>query len=107
MDGDDELDDIIEVVAGFYGVPCDAVKSASRAGRIHWARCVAMYIAHNRGMAAVDIGRRFGGRDYSVVLDVCRKISSLIKCNAAETKLLKELQGVCEETIRRRHRPKQ
>lgn len=99
----DEIDDVLEVVAGFYGVPRDAIRSASRAQQVHRARCIAMFLAHRMGMDARDIGQRFGGRDYTIVLDVCRKIANRVLSDAEDAKLLKDLQLACEKATRRRH----
>ena len=99
----DEIDDVLEVVAGFYGVPRDAIRSASRAQQVHRARCIAMFLAHRIGMDARDIGQRLGGRDHTIVLDVCRKIASRVLSNSDDAKLLKDLQLACEKVTRRRH----
>jgi chromosomal replication initiator protein len=103
MDEKDEIDDVLEVVAGYYGVPRDVIRSASRAQDVHRARCIAMFLAHRIGSDARDIGQRLGGRDYTIVLDVCRKISSRVRCDADDAKLLRDLQLACEKATRKRN----
>jgi chromosomal replication initiation ATPase DnaA len=102
MDDEEAIDDVIEVVVAFYGVSAEDVTSSRRQRQVHKARCVGMYLAARSGVDAQEIGRRFGGRDPTMVHDVCRTIASEAEFDIVQTELLSSLQRRCVEAASRR-----
>jgi len=67
--------DVIKVVADYYHVSIDQLKSKRRTQDLALARQVAMYIARTKiGASLNQIGRAFGNRDHTTVLYAYKKI---------------------------------
>ncbi len=67
--------DIINKVSEKFNVSPDDLKSKSRQGRIIQPRFIGMYLARDlAGMTHTDIGKEFGDRDHSTVINACNKI---------------------------------
>lgn len=71
------LDEILRISSEHYKIKISDLKSANRAKPIVTARQVAMFLAKkylNRSL--MDIGRAFGGKDHSTVINAIRRIES-------------------------------
>lgn len=70
------ISDIINKVSEKFNVSSDDLKSKSRQGRIIQPRFIGMYLARDlAGMTTTDIGKEFGDRDHSTVINACNKIT--------------------------------
>lgn len=68
--------DILNKVAEKYFVSVEDIKSKSRNSRIIQPRFIGMYLARElAGMTTTDIGKEFGDRDHSTVINACNKIA--------------------------------
>jgi chromosomal replication initiator protein len=71
---------IQKVVAQYYRVPLDAMKSKVRTARYANPRQVAIYLSREMtGCSLTQIGQRYGGRDHTTVIHAHKKISELIE----------------------------
>lgn len=69
------ISDIINKVSEKFGVSQEDLKSKSRHSRIIQPRFIGMYLARDlAGMTTTDIGKEFGDRDHSTVINACNKI---------------------------------
>jgi len=69
------ISDIIKKVAEKYDVSVEDIKSKSRHSRIIQPRFIGMYLSRElAGMTTTDIGKEFGDRDHSTVINACNKI---------------------------------
>ncbi len=83
------IDIIQEVVANYYNLKIEELKSARRTRNIAFPRQIAMYLSRKlTDMSLPKIGEEFGGRDHTTVIHAYEKISnnlkkdeSLQKCN--------------------------
>lgn len=74
------LDDIQNVVANFYGIMAEDLKSNIKTKEITWARHVAMYISRDRTKYALQrISLAFGRKDHTTVLHAYEKVKSMIQ----------------------------
>ena len=68
--------DIIQKVSEKFDVSVEDLKSKSRHSRIIQPRFVGMYLCRElAGMTTTEIGKEFGDRDHSTVINACNKIS--------------------------------
>lgn len=71
------LDEILRISAEHYKIKIADLKSANRAKPIVTARQVAMFLAKKYlNKSLMDIGRAFGGKDHSTVINAIRRIES-------------------------------
>jgi chromosomal replication initiator protein len=69
------VNDIINKVSEKFDVSREDLKSKSRHSRIIQPRFIGMYLARDlAGMTTTDIGKEFGDRDHSTVINACNKI---------------------------------
>lgn len=69
------IDDLSTIVADFYDITVDKMKSSLRTREYTLPRQVAMYFANKKlRMPLKNIGNFFGGRDHTSVLSAVRKI---------------------------------
>ena len=74
--------DIIARVADVYGVAVEDIISKSRQSKVVTPRFVAMYLTRKlTDMTTTDIGRQFGDRDHSTVVNSINKIEEDMKNN--------------------------
>lgn len=74
--------DIISRVADLYGVSVEDIISKSRQSKVVMPRFVAMYLTRKlTDMTTTDIGRQFGDRDHSTVVNAINKIEEDMKNN--------------------------
>ncbi len=70
-----KIADVMDVVANYYDVTVDQLKSKKRTQDLAFARQVAMYIVREKiGASLNQIGRAFGNRDHSTVSHAIQKI---------------------------------
>ncbi|HSD77125.1 MAG TPA: chromosomal replication initiator protein DnaA, partial [Solirubrobacteraceae bacterium] len=68
---------IQDVTARAFGLERGDLLSSSRAGRVAWARQLAMYLVREHTDATLPaIGRSFGGRNHTTVLHACRRAAA-------------------------------
>ena len=69
------IDQIQKVVAEFFGIKHQEMKSKKRTKEIAIPRQVAMYISKQLTDSSLnDIGKNFGGKDHATVIYACRQI---------------------------------
>lgn len=74
------IPDIMLKVSDKYGISVDDLKSKSRHSRVVQPRFISMYITRKlTEMTTSEIGREFGDRDHSTVLNAMNNIEKLIK----------------------------
>lgn len=74
------IDEIITKVASRYNVSSESIKSKSRHASIIQPRFVSMYLSTKlTQMTTIQIGKEFGNRDHSTVINARNNIESLIK----------------------------
>lgn len=94
----DIIDDVLARVSAAYGVTIADIFSERRTRRVLPARHAAIYLAQKLSDAgARDIGRRFGGRDYTTVLMTCRAMERLIAQDSQVAQALSRLESECSE----------
>jgi chromosomal replication initiator protein len=70
---------IQDAICAHFSISRDELLSRSRAQRLAWPRHVAMYLARELTDHSLPvIGREFGGRDHSTVLNACRRAGERI-----------------------------
>ncbi len=84
---------IQSVVADYFKITVDDIKSKKRNSKIIRPRHVAMYLCRTEtDENLAKIGLDFGGRDHSTVIAACEKIKNDLKNDDSLNKLLKELK---------------
>lgn len=74
------IDYIQEVVAGFYKITVDELKSKRRTKPLTIYRHIAMYLCRKfLDNSLEEIGSKFGGRDHSTVMNGCDKVCALLE----------------------------
>ena len=86
-------DAVTDVIARFYNMTIDDIKSSRRSKDVSNPRQIAMYICRMMlSMSFPEIGIYFGGRDHSTVIHACDKISGeILKGN---TPLINDINGI-------------
>jgi chromosomal replication initiation ATPase DnaA len=83
-----------QVVACYYGLTQDDMRSADRSAAISHPRQIAMYLARELTSHSLpELGRRFGGKDHTTVLHAVRTVTERINnCEriADEVSVLRE-----------------
>lgn len=88
------IDDIQKLSADHYKVRVVDLKSKNRSKPLLIARQLGMYlIKKNLDKSLVEIGRAFGGRDHTTVLNALRKIERELGKNSDLKKDFEDLQG--------------
>jgi chromosomal replication initiator protein len=76
------INDIMTRVSEKYGVSIDDLVSKSRHSKIVQPRFVSMYLARKlTDLTTIDIGKEFGDRDHSTVLNAMNNVEKMIKDN--------------------------
>lgn len=87
------VNDIISKVAETYGVSSEDIISKSRQSKIVIPRFVAIYLTRKlTDMTTTDIGKHFGDRDHSTVVNAINKIEEDIKNNIEFKEQIEELK---------------
>ena len=85
---------IQKVVADFFKITVEDLKSKRRSSNITKPRHVAMYLCRIETEENLDkIGLEFGGRDHSTVIASCEKIKNELKNNTNLDNMLKEIKS--------------
>ena len=85
---------IQKVVAEYYNIHPDDMKSRKKDRSISYPRQIAMYLAREMlGATQPQIGRDFGGRDHTTVIHACDKISTARKIDSQLTHSLQEIEN--------------
>jgi hypothetical protein len=75
-----KIDQVMQIVANYYNIKVEELKSKKRKNEIAFPRQVAMYICRNiLDESLAKIGIEFGGKDHTTVMHSVNKISNLIK----------------------------
>lgn len=84
--------DIMTKVSERFDVSVDDLKSKSRHSRIIQPRFIGMYLARElAGMTTTDIGKEFGDRDHSTVINACNKIIDDMNTNSEFKEMVDDL----------------
>ncbi len=85
--------EIKSLVADAFGVSESDLESKSRAAKVTWPRQVAMYLAREAaGEPLPTIGREFGGRNHSTVLNACRRVEARMAASPEDALAVKSLE---------------
>jgi chromosomal replication initiator protein len=86
-------------VAAHHRISVEVLTSASRAGRVAWARQVAIHLARQHtGASLHTIGQAFGGRNHATVLHACKRVSQRITDDPEAARDLGELSKLIGAT---------
>ena len=92
-----DIQKIQRVVAEYYNVSVEDLKSKKRVATIAFPRQIAIYLSRNLTDESFPrIGMEFGGRDHSTVIHSCDKISNEIKNNKQLEKIINEIKQKLE-----------
>ena len=84
---------IINVVADYYNLTPSILCGKTRTGQIALARHVAMYLIRiNVDIPLTKIGKMFGGRDHTTVMNGIAKVENMLKTDEALRLVVEELQ---------------
>ncbi|MFQ5511374.1 MAG: chromosomal replication initiator protein DnaA [Candidatus Krumholzibacteriia bacterium] len=84
---------IQKVVAQYFRVPVDAMKSKVRTAAYAYPRQVAIYLAREiTHCSLTQIGQRFGGRDHTTVIHACQKIAEKSESDVSLKATLQQLR---------------
>jgi chromosomal replication initiator protein len=88
------VEDVQRLVSDHYRVRVIDLKSANRSKPLVTARQVAMFlIKKNLDKSLVDIGRHFGGKDHTTVINALKRVESQLQKDSDLKKDVDELQG--------------
>lgn len=91
---ENSISHIQKVVADFFKVTVDDLKSKKRSNNIARPRHIAMYLCRiETEENLAKIGLEFGGRDHSTVVASCDKIKNELKNNTTLDNMLKEIKS--------------
>ncbi len=86
------IDIIQEVVANYYNLKIEDLKSSRRTRNIAFPRQIAMYLSRKlTDMSLPKIGEEFGGRDHTTVIHAYEKISNNLKKDESLQNAINEL----------------
>lgn len=88
------IDDIQKLVADHYKVRVPDLKSKTRTKPLVTARQVAMFLVKKHlDKSLVDIGRSFGGKDHTTVMNALRRIEDQLNKDSEIKRDIEELEG--------------
>lgn len=74
-----DIDTIIKLVAEYFNVSQEDIKSKKRSKTIVFPRHIAIYLVREMTEhSSTEIGYAFGGKDHSAILNACKKIEERI-----------------------------
>ncbi len=92
-DRNPSIDDIIRVVAKYFGTTRVELLAHRRTAVIAFPRQIAMYLARTLTLRSLpEIGRRFANRDHTTIMHGHRKIARLILTDAKTAQIVAELE---------------
>jgi hypothetical protein len=84
--------DVLHATATFFGYPASELTGQNRHASLTRARHIAMYLARKvTGESYPEIGRAFGNRDHTTVIDATRKIEEMF---AKDAELRSEIETI-------------
>lgn len=84
---------IQEIVAKYFNITSDDLRSKKRSQRISYPRQIAMYLSRKLiDLPLAKIGKSFGDRDHSTVIHGCDKITDMLENNSDLKNILIELE---------------
>ena len=93
IENKNDIQKIQRIVADYYNITIDDLKSKKRAAKISFPRHVAIYLARSMTDESFPrIGMEFGGRDHSTVMNSCDRIQSELKTNNNLKEVIEELK---------------
>jgi chromosomal replication initiator protein len=94
------IDLIQNVVAKYFSLLSNDLRSKKRAQNIVYARQIAMYIIREiTEYSTTEIGQAFGGRDHSTVMYSCDKISERMKADPTLELTIESLKRLVKEAV--------
>lgn len=85
---------ILEVVAGYFHLKPEELKSSKRTRNIAYPRQIAMYLCRKlTDLSLPKIGEKFGGRDHTTIIHGFDKISRELQTDIELTQMLNELES--------------
>ncbi len=91
------IEEIQKVVAEFFTIPTDLLRSKTRKQEVVDARQVSMYLAKILTNSSLKtIGLHFGGRDHSTVIHACQTVEDLMKTDSQYKNSIEQLQQKLE-----------
>ena len=92
------IDMIQKIVADFFGIHEDEMKTKKRSRSIVYPRQMAMYLSRElTDYSFPDIGGFFGGRDHTTVLHACDKITKEIEANEGTRTMVANLTALVKK----------
>ena len=89
------IDLIQKVVAKYFNIKVDDLKSAKRSADIAVPRQIAMYLCRDvANLSLPKIGYEFGKRDHSTVIHACNKISKSINTDDELKNKIEEIKKI-------------
>lgn len=84
---------IINVTADYYNLAPSQLTGKIRTGEISMARHIAMYlIRYNTDLGLKQIGKLFGGKDHTTVMNAVEKVENELKVNTQVKEAVSELE---------------
>ena len=94
MGDNNDITRIQRIVAEYFQISVEDIKSKKRAANITFPRQIAMYLCRNvTDESFPKIGMEFGGKDHSTVMHSVEKIEKEIKNNEELKKIIDKLKG--------------
>ena len=94
MGDNNDITRIQRIVAEYFQISVEDIKSKKRAANITFPRQIAMYLCRNvTDESFPKIGMEFGGKDHSTVMHSVEKIEKEIKNNEKMKKIIDKLKG--------------
>lgn len=85
---------IQQIVASYYNIKTEEIKSKKRTQEITYPRQIAMYLCRNlTDLSLPKIGEAFGGRDHTTILHGYEKIAKDLKKDDALNKIIHDLES--------------
>ncbi|MEL7597932.1 MAG: helix-turn-helix domain-containing protein, partial [Clostridiaceae bacterium] len=86
------IDLIQDIVANYFNLKVDELKSSRRTRNIAFPRQIAMYLSRKlTDMSLPKIGEEFGGRDHTTVIHAYEKISTNLKKDESLKNVINDL----------------
>ena len=84
---------VINIVADYYNLTPSQLVGKARTGQLALARHIAMYLIRlNIDVPLTKVGKAFGGRDHTTVMNGIEKVESMLKTDESLKAVINELQ---------------
>ncbi len=91
---------ILEVAAGYFGIPVAELVGRNRSARVAFARQVIMFVMREElGTSLPQIGQVLGGRDHTTVMHGCEKVASELGSDPELARIIGELRHRLYEPV--------